>query len=105
MTDTAPTEPITLPSVQAANGMDLIGEWVTGPEEFQLYSDDYAGEAHLLRTSEFEPAEHVATFFYSGGVTRATVWRGSAGDRTGLWREAQRTKAAALIAAGHAGRP
>ncbi|MFG3338549.1 hypothetical protein [Glycomyces sp. NPDC048151] len=84
---------------------DLIGGWTAEPDAFELYADDTAGEAHLLRANDSEPSEQVATFFHSSGVTRATIWRGTASNESNLWREAQRAKSAALIAARHAGRP
>ncbi|THV33918.1 hypothetical protein [Glycomyces buryatensis] len=90
--------------------MDLIAEWTTAShEKLELYTDLGTGDARLLLITDRTPAEHVATFFHACGVTIATVWKGTASantpGRTNPWRETQRTRAAAYIAATHADNP
>jgi len=84
--------------------MDFVGEWFTDDgEKIELWTDDHAGNGHLVLAAHRR--EHLATLYYAGGVTRATVWHGSSNDRPALWRDAQKMRAAAAIAAEHAGGP
>lgn len=81
--------------------MKLVDGWATPHEAIELYLDEREGDAHLLLVTD-TAIEHVATFFHAGGVLRATVWHGTGADRAIGWREGQRRKTAATIAAIHA---
>ncbi|MEU5872335.1 hypothetical protein AB0A73_12355 [Glycomyces sp. NPDC047369] len=86
--------------------MELVGEWETPEDEtLELYGDTYAGDAHLLLVADRTPEEHVATLFHASGVVRAIVWHGTGAERPEAWRDEQRRKAVAFLAAEHARAP
>jgi hypothetical protein len=77
--------------------MDFVGDWVTGQgEKIELWTDNRIGDGLLIRkTPEWE---RLATLYFAGGVTRATVWHGPGNEQSEEWRKAQKTRIAAAIA-------
>jgi hypothetical protein len=83
--------------------MTLIDEWRAGKLDIiELHTDDHAGDGWLILVPHHAPEEHIATVFHAGGVTWATVWHGTGAEQSSLWRDRQRCKAIAAIAAHHA---
>ncbi|MEV3937773.1 hypothetical protein AB0K52_17550 [Glycomyces sp. NPDC049804] len=77
--------------------MDFVGGWVTGEgEKIELWTDNRIGDGLLVQSAP--EWERLATLYYAGGVTRATVWHGAANERSEEWREGQKARVAAAIA-------
>lgn len=77
--------------------MDFVGDWRTGEgARIELWTDNRIGDGLLVQSAP--EWERLATLYFAGGVTRATVWHGGATERPEEWREAQKTRVAAAIA-------